>query len=49
MMEASVHGVFATGDCIVKRYRQVITAVGDRTIAALSALSHMHKNMKETV
>ena len=48
-METSVHGVFAAGDCIAKRYRQVTTAVGDGTIAALSALSHLHKNMKETV
>lgn len=48
-METSVHGVFTAGDCIAKRYRQVTTAVGDGTIAALSALSHLHKNMKETV
>lgn len=44
----SVPGVFAAGDCIAKRYRQVTTAVGDGTIAALSALSHLHSNMKET-
>lgn len=34
----SVQGVFAAGDCIAKRYRQVTTAVGDGTIAAISAL-----------
>lgn len=36
-MKTSLPGVFAAGDCIVKRYRQVTTAVADGTIAALSA------------
>ena len=35
-MKTSVKGVFAAGDCIVKKYRQVTTAVADGTIAALS-------------
>jgi len=48
-MKTSVPGGFAAGDCIAKHYDQVTTAVGDGTIAALSALSHPHKNMKETV
>ena len=47
-METSIPGVFAAGDCITKRFRQVTTAVGDGTIAALSALNHIHKTMKET-
>ncbi|MCX6281517.1 MAG: FAD-dependent oxidoreductase [Bacteroidetes bacterium] len=47
-METSIPGVFAAGDCIANRYRQVTTAVGDGTIAALSALNHIHKTMKET-
>lgn len=37
MMRTSVPGVFAAGDTIVKRFRQVTTAVADGTIAALSA------------
>lgn len=36
-MRTSVPGIFAAGDGIVKRYRQVTTAVADGTIAALSA------------
>jgi thioredoxin reductase (NADPH) len=36
-MKTSLPGVFAAGDCIVKRYRQVTTAVADGTIASLSA------------
>jgi len=35
-MKTSLPGVFAAGDCIPKRYRQVTTAVADGTIAALS-------------
>lgn len=37
LMRTSVPGVFAAGDTIAKRYRQVTTAVADGTIAALSA------------
>ncbi|MCK4748636.1 MAG: FAD-dependent oxidoreductase [Bacteroidales bacterium] len=33
----NIPGVFAAGDCIVKKYRQVTTAVADGTIASLSA------------
>jgi thioredoxin reductase (NADPH) len=36
-MKTNVPGVYAAGDCIAKRYRQVTTAVSDGTIAALSA------------
>jgi thioredoxin reductase (NADPH) len=36
-MKTNINGVFAAGDCIAKRYRQVTTAVADGTIAALSA------------
>jgi thioredoxin reductase (NADPH) len=36
-MSTSVKGVFAAGDSTAKRYRQVTTAVGDGTIAALAA------------
>lgn len=40
-MKTSLPGVFAAGDCIVKRYRQVTTAVADGTIAALSAAEYL--------
>ena len=40
-METSVKGVFAAGDSIHKRYRQVTTAVADGTIAALSAAEYI--------
>lgn len=36
-METNLEGVFAAGDSIHKKYRQVTTAVSDGTIAALSA------------
>jgi len=42
-MSTSVPGVFAAGDSIVKRYRQVTTAVGEGTIAALAAADYLHQ------
>ncbi len=36
-MKTSLPGIFAAGDCIQKKYRQVTTAVADGTIASLSA------------
>ena len=43
-MQTNVPGVFAAGDCIAKRYRQVTTAVSDGTIAALSAIEYLRTN-----
>jgi len=40
-LETSLPGVFAAGDSIVKRYRQITTAVADGTIAALSAVEYL--------
>jgi len=40
-MKTSLPGVFAAGDCIQKRYRQVTTAVADGTIASLSAAEYL--------
>ncbi len=37
----NVPGVFAAGDCITKKYRQVTTAVADGTIASLSAAEYL--------
>ena len=39
--KTNVDGVFAAGDCIVKKYRQVTTAVADGTIAALSVSEYL--------
>jgi thioredoxin reductase (NADPH) len=41
-MSTSVKGVFAAGDCIDKPYRQVTTAVGDGTVAALAVLHYVN-------
>lgn len=43
-LETSIPGVFAAGDAIQKRYRQVTTAVADGTIAALAALDHLRSH-----
>ena len=40
-MKTNIEGVFAAGDCIEKRYRQVTTAVADGTIAALSVRDYL--------
>lgn len=45
-METSVPGVFAAGDSITKRFRQVTTAVADGTIAALVASDYIN-NLKK--
>ncbi len=42
-MQTSTEGVFAAGDSIAKRYRQVTTAVADGTIAALAASKYIHE------
>jgi thioredoxin reductase (NADPH) len=43
-MKTGITGVFAAGDCVAKRYRQVTTAVADGTIAALSAAEYVRSN-----
>lgn len=40
-MKTNIKGVFAAGDCINKRYRQVTTAVAEGTIAALSVSDYL--------
>jgi thioredoxin reductase (NADPH) len=42
-MATNIPGVYAAGDSIVKRYRQVTTAVGDATVAALAASNYIHQ------
>ncbi|MBK6344822.1 MAG: FAD-dependent oxidoreductase [Bacteroidales bacterium] len=41
-MATNIPGVYAAGDSVVKRYRQVTTAVGDATVAALAASNYIH-------
>ncbi|HAQ17927.1 MAG TPA: pyridine nucleotide-disulfide oxidoreductase [Prolixibacteraceae bacterium] len=40
-MSTNIAGVYAAGDSIAKRFRQVTTAVGDGTIAALAASNYI--------
>lgn len=42
-MQTSIKGVYAAGDSITKKYRQVTTAVADGTIAALAASKYIHE------
>jgi thioredoxin reductase (NADPH) len=42
-MQTSAHGIFACGDCIQKRLRQVITACGDGATAAFSAQHYIEE------
>jgi thioredoxin reductase (NADPH) len=42
-MSTNIEGVFAAGDSTAKRYRQVTTAVGDGTVAALAASNYLHE------
>ena len=43
-LNTNISGVFAAGDCVAKKYRQVSTAVADGTIAALSAGEYLRNN-----
>lgn len=42
-MSTSLDGVFAAGDSTAKKFRQVTTAVGDGTIAALASSEYIHR------
>ena len=44
-METGIAGVYAAGDVIVKKWRQITTAMGDATIAALQAEKYL-RSMK---
>lgn len=46
-MATNIPGVFAAGDCIAKRYRQITTAVAEGTIAALSASNFVNELKKK--
>ena len=42
-MATNVKGVYAAGDSITKKYRQVTTAVGEGTIAALALSNYLYE------
>jgi thioredoxin reductase (NADPH) len=42
-MSTNIEGVYAAGDSTAKRFRQVTTAVGDGTIAALAAAQFLNE------
>lgn len=42
-MATNVKGVFAAGDAVAKRFRQVTTAVADGTVAALAASAYINE------
>jgi thioredoxin reductase (NADPH) len=42
-MSTDIEGVYAAGDSTAKKYRQVTTAVGDGTIAALAASGYLNE------
>ena len=42
-LETNITGVFAAGDSIQKRYRQITTAVADGTIASLGAIEYLNE------
>jgi len=43
----NVSGVYAAGDCVPKKYRQITTAVADGTVAALSAAEFINNLKKQ--
>lgn len=42
-MSTKIEGIYAAGDCIAKKFRQVSTAVGDGTQAALSVSEYLNE------
>lgn len=48
-LETNIPGVFAAGDALQKRFRQITTAVSDGTIAALYALEYINQQKQKPV
>lgn len=46
-LQTNVKGVFAAGDAISKRFRQITTAVSDGTIAALNAMDYINQRKQK--
>ena len=49
LLESSVPGVFAAGDAVAKRYRQITTAVADGTIAAMTAMEYLRARSLQAI
>lgn len=47
-MKTSVPGVYGAGDVIRKKFRQITTAMGDATIAALSAVEYLNTRKRSS-
>lgn len=45
-METNVKGVYAAGDCISKKLRQIVNAAGEGAVAAFSAYLYLKSNVK---
>jgi len=48
-MGTSIEGVYAAGDSVAKRFRQITTAVADGTIAALAASEYINQKTNKSV
>ena len=48
-LKTNIDGVYAAGDSIQKKYRQITTAVADGTIAALNTIEYLNKQRQEPV
>lgn len=46
-MQTNIKGVFAAGDAVAKKYRQITLAVADGTIAALNAMEYINTKKSE--
>ncbi|MCX6232029.1 MAG: FAD-dependent oxidoreductase [Bacteroidetes bacterium] len=46
-MSTNIEGVYAAGDAIAKRYRQITTSVGEATIAAMAVSEYLHKRKSD--
>ena len=44
-MQTNIPGIYAIGDIIQKKYRQIATAINDGTIAALNSIEYLKKNI----
>jgi len=42
-METSLPGVFACGDCVSKKFRQIVIACGEGSVASLSAEEYIQR------
>ena len=42
-LETSIPGVFACGDCVAKKFRQIVIACGEGALASLSAEEYIQR------